>query len=202
MDLRARRRRAGLRSEWDVVVAEAVVELLRRRCRRGRCLAPAPRRRGLARPALVVAAATAAALVVTATATLAALASAAEHLHLVGDDVGAVALDAVLAGVLVGAQRAFDIDLAALLQVFAGDLRQAAEELDPVPLGAFLHLAGLLVLPRLGGGHADRGDGAPALGVFHVGVVAEVADEDDLVDATGHGSWFLALPAGIGGVKG
>src|SRR5690606_27626062 len=114
-----------------------------------------------------------------------ALAAAAEHLHLVGDDVGGVALDAVLAGVLVGTQRALDVDLAPLLEVFAGDLGQAAEELHPVPLGAFLHLPGLLVLPGFGGGHAERGDLAAALGVLDVGVVAEVADEDDLVDSAG-----------------
>src|SRR5690606_5423567 len=104
--------------------------------------------------ALAATFATAAALVVAATAAaLATLATAAEHLHLVGDDVCAVALDAVLAGVLVGAQRPFDVDLAPLLQVFTGDFRQAPEELHPVPLGALLLLAGLLVLPGVGGGH-------------------------------------------------
>src|SRR5690606_41016667 len=46
--------------------------------------------------------------------TAAAFTTPAEHLHLVGDDVGGVLLHAVLPGVLVVAQFAFDVDRAAL----------------------------------------------------------------------------------------
>src|SRR5690606_20536329 len=123
------------------------------------------------------------ALATTAAATLA---HAAKHLHLVGDDVGRVAFDALLVGVLVGAQRAFDVDLAALLQVLTGDLGQAAEEFHAMPLGAFLLLAGLLVRPLLGGGDADRGDGRAGRRVPGLRVVAQVAYQDDLVDASCH----------------
>src|SRR5690606_23585330 len=104
------------RSERDVVVREAaVVELRAGRRTTGRTahggtgtLALAARSGGVAPAALVV---------TTAAATAGArptLAATAQHLHLAGDDVGGVALDAVLAGVLVGAQRTFDVDLAAL----------------------------------------------------------------------------------------
>src|SRR5690606_30327325 len=102
------------RSERDVVVREAaVVELRAGRRTTGRTahggtgtLALAARSGGVAPAALVVttAAATTALIVTTATATAGArptLAATAQHLHLAGDDVGGVALDAVLAGVLV-----------------------------------------------------------------------------------------------------
>src|SRR5690606_7587438 len=116
---------------------------------------------------------------------VAALAAAAEHLHLVGDDLGDVALLAVLAGELVVADRALDVDLAALAQVLAGDLAELAEQLDAVPFGALLDIA-LAVLAHAGGGQAERGHGHAALGVFHVGVIAQVAHQDDLVHASGH----------------
>src|SRR5262245_30131932 len=58
----------------------------------------------------------------------------AEHLHHVATDLGRVVRLAVLV-VLARAQAAFDIDLAALLQVLAGDFREPAPEADPVPLG-------------------------------------------------------------------
>src|SRR5690606_14336947 len=102
-----RRQRRGCSLERDVVVAEAVVEAAF--CRRlGRL------RRGVAllATAAVLAARCGAALR-TLTAAFA-TAAATQHLHLVGDDVGAVALLAVLPGVLVVADLAFDIHLRAL----------------------------------------------------------------------------------------
>jgi hypothetical protein len=146
------------------------------------------------RPAVIAATATAARGVAAFRAFAAGAAAfagaglAAKHLHLVGDDVGAEALDAFLVGVLVGAQRPFDVDLAALAQVFTGDFGQLAEELDAVPFGPFLFLAGLLVVPRFGRGDADRRDRAATLGVSGFGIGAEIADQDDFVDAAGHGN--------------
>src|SRR5690606_39274641 len=135
----------------DVVVAEAVVEAAF--CRRlGRL------RRGVAllATAAVLAARCGAALR-TLTAAFA-TAAATQHLHLVGDDVGAVALLAVLPGVLVVADLAFDIHLRALAQVLGDDLAQLAEEHHAVPFGAFLGVA-LAVLAHAGGGQADAGHG-------------------------------------------
>src|SRR6185312_9581107 len=139
--------------------------------------------------AALLALATLRALALEAAATRAAFATAGttEHLHVAG-----VLLHAALVGVLLGAQRAFDVDLPALLQVFTGDLRQFAEHLHAVPLGAFLALAALLVGPAFGSGHAQRGDRGAAAGVTHLRIVAEVADQNDLVDAACHGfaSWL------------
>src|SRR6185436_11683488 len=82
----------------------------------------------------------------------------AEHLHPVANDLGRVALVAVLVLVLAGANPSLDVDLRPLLQVFASDLGQAPEEGDAVPLGCLLHLAARLVLPAVGGRNADVGD--------------------------------------------
>src|SRR6185436_20593558 len=82
----------------------------------------------------------------------------AEHLHAVAHDLGGVAVLAFLVLPLARAQAALDVDLRALLQIFAGDLGQAAEEGDAMPLGGFLLLAARLVFPRVGGGDADIGD--------------------------------------------
>src|SRR3546814_2194886 len=103
----------------------------------------------------------------TTLATALAAGRTAKHLHFVGDDVGAVALYPVLAGVLVGAQAAFDINLTPLLEVLTRNLGKAAEELHPMPFGAFLLLP-LLVGPCLGGRHADGGDRRSSLAVLHI----------------------------------
>jgi hypothetical protein len=117
----------------------------------GRC-APAGRcaARALRSPAHVVAAHATAAF------------AAAQQLHLGGHDVGGVLFHAVLVGVLARLQAPFDVDRAALLQVFAGDLGHAVEEDHAVPFGFFLALAAGLVLPLAAGGHRDVADGRAA----------------------------------------
>src|SRR5690606_6137870 len=122
----------------------------------------------------------------TTTAATATFAAAAEHLHLVGDDLGEVLLHPVLAGVLVVADLAFHVDLRALAQVFAGDLAELAEEGHAVPLRVLLGVA-VAVLADAGGRQADLGDGHATLGVLGFRVVAEIADQDGLVDAACHG---------------
>src|SRR3990170_3433614 len=83
-----------------------------------------------------------------------AAAAAVEHLHFVGDDFGGVAVVALLVLPLARAQRAFDVHLRTLLEVFAGDLAETAEHGDVVPLGALFVLPRLLVFPVLAGRHA------------------------------------------------
>src|SRR5438132_12091305 len=78
----------------------------------------------------------------------------AEHLHLVGDDLRHVLVLPVLVLPLARLQAALDVDLAALLQVLAGDLGELAEERDAVPLRLLLRLA-VLVLPLLSGRDRD-----------------------------------------------
>src|SRR5205085_1958324 len=132
-------------------------------------------RRGAARRVVVPAA-----VVVTAAGRRTHALAAAQHLHLVGADFRGVFLDAVLVGPLARAQAAFDIDLRALAQVFAGDFGEAAVEDHSVPLGGFLHLAALLVLPLVGGGDRDVGHAVAAGEGAHLGVAPQVADDDDL----------------------
>src|SRR5574337_1044915 len=110
------------------------------------------------------------------------LRAAAEHRHVGGDDLGGVALDVVLVGPLARLQPPFDVDRAAFLQVLARDLGQPVVEDDPVPFGFLDPLARFLALPAARGGDADVADRRAAGGVAHLGVAAEVADEDDFVD--------------------
>src|SRR5690606_25975563 len=69
---------------------------------------------------LLLAAAATTATTVVAAATTHAAATAVEHLHLVGDDLGGVAVVTLLVLPLARAQAAFDVDLRSLLQVLAG----------------------------------------------------------------------------------
>src|SRR6185436_18711891 len=82
--------------------------------------------------------------VASTTAAHAAAATAIEHLHFVGDDLGGVAVVAGLVLPLARAQRAFDVDLGTLFQVLAGDLTETAEHGHVVPFGTFLVLTRLL----------------------------------------------------------
>jgi hypothetical protein len=91
---------------------------------------------------------------------------------------GRVTLDAVLL-VLAILDPALDVDLAALLQVLAGDLAEAPVQRDPVPLGLFLLLAAL-VLPRLGRRDGDVGDRIAVRQVARLGIAAQVADQNRL----------------------
>src|SRR5690554_7543518 len=113
-------------------------------------------------------------------------ATGVEHLHVVDHDLGGVAVLAVLALPLAGLQVALDVDLAALLQVLLGDLGQLVEHHHVVPLGALLALTGLLVHPGVGGRQAQVGDRRTGGQEANLGILSQVADEDDLVDATGH----------------
>src|SRR5690349_13308511 len=104
------------RSERNIVVREIVHRRRLLRCRRLATL-----RLAAALIAIVLARRTCRAITAAGATATTAL-TAAQHLHLVGDDVGGVLLLTVLAGVLVVADRALDVHRAALAQVFAGDL--------------------------------------------------------------------------------
>ena len=83
--------------------------------------------------------------------------AAAQHLHLIDADFGAVTVLARLRVLpFAGADAAFDVNLAAFAQVLARDLGQTTVEDQPVPLGVLAWLAALLVLPLVSGGDAVR----------------------------------------------
>src|SRR5471032_2676595 len=108
--------------------------------------------------------------------------TAAQHLHLLGDDVGRVLFDAVLVGVFAGLQTAFDVDRRAFFQVLADDFSQAAEEGDAVPLGQLFLLAGVAVLRFERGRHGDVGDRVTARHVANFRIATQIADDDDFVN--------------------
>src|SRR5690606_39180715 len=101
---------------------------------------------------------------IVATTTAAAIATTTEHLHLVGHDVGVVALLTIIAGRFAVGDAAFHVDLRTLAQVLAGDLAELAEECHAVPFGLFLVVA-ITILADRGGGQAGFGDGHAALRV-------------------------------------
>src|SRR5262249_39778790 len=115
-----------------------------------------------------------------------ALAARAEHLDVARHDLGGESLLALLILPLPRADAALDEDLAAFGQVLADDLRLLAPHHHAMPLGGFLLLSAL-VGPALGSGDAQVGDRLLARGVTQLGVRAEIADQNHLVDAT-HGA--------------
>src|SRR6202042_2798067 len=82
----------------------------------------------------------------------------------------------------VRAQTALDIDFVAFLQILACNLGGARPSGNVVPLSAILPVA-FLVFEALVGGQAELGHGRALRRVLHFGIFAEVADEDNFVDA-------------------
>src|SRR6185503_3707149 len=115
----------------------------------------------------------------------AAAAAAAEELDIVGDHLGRVALVAFLVLPRPRAQPALHVHLAALAEVLAAHLRLLSPHHHAVPLGSFLPLA-LLVGPGLVGREPELAHAGPVGCVAHLRVVAEIPDENDLVDAASH----------------
>ncbi len=116
----------------------------------------------------------------SAAAGAAVIAAATEHLHLVGDDLGDVALIAVAVVVGAGLDLALDIDLLALVQVLAGNLRQPAPHDDVVPFGLFLLLP-LAVLETLAGRQRKGRHGCAGRGVAQLGILTEISHQNYLV---------------------
>src|SRR5262249_6443559 len=79
-------------------------------------------------------------------------------------------------------ERALDVDRPPLAQVLPRGLGLLAPHDDTVPLGP-LFLFARRVAPPVGGRHREVGDRGAALREADFGVAAEVADQDDLVDA-------------------
>src|SRR5262249_19865016 len=83
------------------------------------------------------------------------------------------------------AQRTFDVDGAAFLEVFARDFGGAAEGNQVVPLGLVLPVA-IFVFGALGRCQRKARAGHAALGVFHFGILAQIAEQNDFIDASCH----------------
>jgi len=125
------------------------------------------------------------------TATTTTCAAAVEHLHLIGDDLGGIAILATLVLPLARLQPPLDVDLGTLLNVFTHHLCKAAKEDHPVPFGLLHRLARVFVFPALGGGQRDIGHRVAVRHVAHLGIFPQVTDQDYFVNASaGHAaSW-------------
>src|SRR4029077_21280880 len=75
--------------------------------------------------------------------------ASAEHLQIVADDLGRVALVALLVLPLARPQASLDVHLRSLTQKLSGNLSPSAIKRSPVPFGPLLLLTGLLVAPAL-----------------------------------------------------
>src|SRR5438067_13214630 len=70
-----------------------------------------------------------------------------------------------------------------------------------MPLGALLALAGIAVAPALRGRQVQIGDADAVIGRADLGVAAEIADEDYLVDAASHGISLIRLEGSSSGCR-
>src|SRR6516164_4506183 len=112
----------------------------------------------------------------------AAACAAAAEAHVLRDDLGAPALVAFLVLPLPRAQRALDEHGAALRQVLLREVGLLAEQHDRMPLGLVLPTT-VAVRTALVGGDAQVRDRGAALRVPHLGILAEVAQQDDAIEA-------------------
>src|SRR5262249_36892954 len=115
--------------------------------------------------------------------------AAAEKAHVARDDLGDVALVAVLVVVAAIGDAAFDVHLAAFREVLTAGLGLFAPDDDVVPLGLLLALT-LLIGPALSRRDRELGDRAPARRETHVRVASQIADDDGLVH---HGAPSLSI---------
>src|SRR6185503_10715417 len=121
-------------------------------------------------------------------------AAAADEAHVLGDDLGAPALLAFLVLPLPRAQRALDQHGAALRQVLLRQVGLLAEEHDRMPLGLVLPAALPVGTPLVRRDAQVRDRGA-ALRVPHLGILAEVAQQDDAIEAAhDHAPWRSGGP--------
>src|ERR1039458_5056190 len=104
----------------------------------------------------------------------AALLTAAQKHEVLADDFGGVDLLAILIVVASGFQPAFHVDLLALKQVVGAFFRPPV--FHAVPVGLFLPLSGLLVLPLARGSQVEGRDGGAGGNEFCLRVFAEIAD--------------------------
>src|SRR5262249_23705421 len=107
-------------------------------------------------------------------------------------DLCRIAVLAVLALPLARLQLPLNVNFGALFQVLLGNPAQPfVEDHHGMPLRLFTPLPRRLVAPGFGGGNAQVGDGTAVLGPADLGILAEIADQDDFVDGTGHETLLL-----------
>ena len=107
---------------------------------------------------------------------------AAQHLHLIDADFGAVAVLPVLIRPFAGADAAFHINLRAFAQVLPGNFGQAAVEHQAVPFGVLFGLASLLVAPFVGRGQRNIGYLIATGERAHFRVSSQIADKNDFIN--------------------
>ena len=103
-----------------------------------------------------------------------------EKLDRVGDDVCGVTCYAVFF-IGRGLEPAFHVNRFALGQIASAGFTQFGEGHDAVPFGFLFLFTGGLVVPVIGGGHAEPCHGHAGRGVAHLGVLAKIPNDHYLV---------------------
>src|SRR5512139_1482760 len=107
--------------------------------------------------------------------------AATQKTHVARNDLGNVPLVTVLVVVLAGTDGALDEYLPALGQVLPAGLSLFAPHDDIVPFGAFL-LVPVLIRPTLRRRQREFRHRPSVRGKPHLGILAQIADENDFVD--------------------
>src|SRR5204863_6870580 len=108
-----------------------------------------------------------------------------------------LALVAVLVRVFVSLEPALDVYLLSFDQIAGQRFGLLAPQIDVVPLGAFLPLA-RFVVPDFRRRHAEFRHGGAARRIAQLRVAPEIADQNDLVDASHRPRFYpssVELPA-------
>ena len=106
----------------------------------------------------------------------------AEKLQGIADDFGNPTLDALVVGVLAGAETPLDVGRVALLEVVPSDFGGAAEENDTMPFRFRLHFP-FGVSVTAGRGHGERGDrSARGLRGADFGIGPKIAEDNYAVN--------------------
>jgi len=124
------------------------------------------------------------ALHASAAATFTITTAATEEHDLIGDYFCGVTLVAIFVIVAASLDAAFDVDLLAFGEVLGNAF--VLEENDVGPIGFVLPLACGVVLDAAGGGDGKLTDCRALGGELCFGVFAEIADENNLIDAACH----------------
>src|SRR6266496_1061765 len=83
----------------------------------------------------------------------------------------------------MGSQTALDVDFTPLLKIFTGNFSCPGPSGNVVPLGTVLPIA-VLVLESIISRQTELCDGRAAGGVLHFGILAQVSEKNDFVDAS------------------
>ena len=107
--------------------------------------------------------------------------AAIEHDHVLGNDFGGVALEAILALPISSLESAFDVDFRAFLEVASADVGEVFPSDDIVEFNFFLLLT-TSIFPDHVGGDAETGNLHARTGLSDFGILGKVSNDHGFVE--------------------